>query len=148
MKNETPDQIVQEVRANHQSQLALCEVLESIADQLPRVVDRQQCLSLARQISPIVKAAHDFEEAKLFPYLLGLPCPFPNLEQSLERLRYEHWEDESFAEEISESLKEFGQGECEDGCEKLAYMLRGFFEGLRRHMAFENEHLLPMLEVA
>jgi hypothetical protein len=25
-------------------------------------------------------------------------------------------------------------------------MLRGFFVGLRRHLAFEREHLLPMVE--
>ena len=29
--------------------------------------------------------------------------------------------------------------------DKLSYMLRGFFEGLRRHIAFEKEHLVPLL---
>ena len=30
--------------------------------------------------------------------------------------------------------------------EALSYMLRGFFEGLRRHIAFEVEHLMPILD--
>ncbi len=30
--------------------------------------------------------------------------------------------------------------------EKLGYMLRGFFTGVRRHLAFEREYILPIIE--
>ncbi|MEO0546932.1 MAG: hemerythrin domain-containing protein [Pseudomonadota bacterium] len=133
----------------HQAQAALCDLLESIADDIPedpKAVDRQRCLAAARKIFPTVKKAHDFEEQRLFPLLEALNGPSESLTKSLERLRFEHWEDESFAEEVTESLIEFGRGEGSMDGEKLGYMLRGFFEGLRRHMAFETEHLLPMLK--
>lgn len=31
--------------------------------------------------------------------------------------------------------------------EAIGFMLRGFFEGLRRHIAFEREHVLPMIGI-
>lgn len=142
-------EVSRELSHCHQAQAALCDLLESIADDLPenpKNVDRQRCLSAARQIFPTVKKAHDFEEQKLFPLLESLQGPSESLTKSLERLRFEHWEDESYAEEVTDSLIEFGRGEGTTDGEKLGYMLRGFFEGLRRHMAFETEHLLPMLK--
>ena len=68
-----------------------------------------------------------------------------NLNRSLERLKYEHWEDESFAEEVSDGLIRFVSDPDHPSPDTLAYMLRGFFEGLRRHIAFESEHILPLL---
>ena len=138
--------IVVELESHHKRQAHLCDALERIADELPSSVDNQHCLSVARRIFPTVRQAHEFEERVLFPVLEALPEPTDGLHDSLERLRFEHWEDESFAEELSESLREFGAGRNSDAGEKLAYMLRGFFEGLRRHMAFEAEHLLPLLQ--
>lgn len=142
-------EVSRELSRCHQAQAALCDLLESIADDLPEdptAVDRQRCLSAARQIFPTVKKAHDFEEQRLFPLLLSLHDESDSLNKSLERLRFEHWEDESYAEEVTEGLIEFGRGESTADSERLGYMLRGFFEGLRRHMAFETEHLLPLLK--
>ncbi len=140
------NEVAKELGFHHRCQTALCNTLESIADNLPSSVDNQQCLSVARRIFSTVRKAHEFEERTLFPLLEALPQPVDGLHDSLERLRFEHWEDESFAEEVSESLREYGAGGNRADGEKLAYMLRGFFEGLRRHMAFEAEHLLPLLQ--
>ena len=94
----------------------------------------------------MVRQAHEFEEQTLFPVLNALPDCDAELGNSLDRLRFEHWEDESFAEDLSLSLHEYcSSNETRDG-EKLSYMLRGFFDGLRRHIAFEAEHLVPILE--
>jgi len=60
-------------------------------------------------------------------------------------MRFEHWEDEIDVEEIGEILREFGRGLLLQNSAKLLYMLRGFFEGLRRYMALEIEHLASML---
>ena len=68
------------------------------------------------------------------------------MKNALERLQYEHWKDESFAEEVSDGLIKFVSDSDHPSADTLAYMLRGFFEGLRRHIAFEVEHiLLPLL---
>ena len=137
-------EIADQTRSHHQTQEALCTRLEAIADGLPHHVDRQECLLLARDILPAVKKAHQFEENKLFPHLKQ-KVSVPGLSAGLERLQFEHWEDEAYAEEISEVLLTIGRSETIADAEQISWMLRGFFDGVRRHIAFEAEHLLPLL---
>lgn len=137
--------IVETLRRYHAHQMQLCKELEVIADALPDNVDNQACLYAARTIYPEIKRGHDFEEEVLFPLARRIDSGNVQLASTLERLRYEHWEDESFAEEVTEALRSFVTEPENRNTDKLAYMLRGFFEGLRRHIAFEREHLIPML---
>jgi hemerythrin-like domain-containing protein len=130
---------------HHNAQLELCKISEQIADSLPSEIDRQECLSLARSIYPIQKRAHEFEEKNIFPVLRCIKSNAEQIEQTLERLKFEHWEDESFSEKISASLLNFVREPEKHKADSLSYMLRGFFEGVRRHIAFEVEHLLPQL---
>jgi len=123
----------------------LCCQLEHIADQLPDNVDKQDCLLVARSIHPVVKHAHEFEENVLFPVLREKIHDDQLLEQTLQRLQGEHLEDESYAEEVHHGLISFVSGLSEVSIDSLSYMLRGFFEGMRRHLAFEREHVLPLL---
>ncbi|QKV17492.1 hemerythrin domain-containing protein [Oricola thermophila] len=138
-------QVCAQILAHHEEQLALCQKLEEIADELPEISDTQMCLSLARKIQPMVRAAHEHEERTVFPILMASDGIDSNLKASLERLRYEHWEDESYADEVSDALSRFVTDKASVNVETLAYMLRGFFEGLRRHIAFEREHIVPLL---
>lgn len=126
-------------------QLNLCCMLEKLADELPDDVNRQECLHVARSIYPIVKNAHAFEEDLLFPRLASQCRADSNMSSALERLRFEHWEDESFGCELGEELLAFAQDPASANIDALSYMLRGFFEGLRRHIAYEREQLLPIL---
>ena len=123
----------------------LCCQLEHIADQLPDNVDKQGCLHVARSIHPIVANAHAFEENVLFPVLREQIPDNDKLSQTLQRLHGEHLEDESYAEEVHHGLISFVGGLSEVSIDSLGYMLRGFFEGMRRHLAFEREFVLPML---
>jgi hemerythrin-like domain-containing protein len=134
-----------EMQQHFSKQLDLCRQLEEIADELPQKNDRQRILVVARSIFPTVKKAHRFEENRIFPHIEIKAEKQDSLKFSLERLQYEHWEDESFAEELSDGLIRF-VADCEEpSTNTLAYMLRGFFEGLRRHIAFEAEHIMPLL---
>nr|WP_306269457.1 hemerythrin domain-containing protein [Pararhizobium sp. IMCC3301] len=126
------------------SQLGVCAALEDIADSLPNNFSRNNCLLTAQRIRQIIRKAHIFEEDYLFPLLLDEAGNQPELEPVLARLRAEHCEDESFADEIVDALEELATVGVSN-IDKLSYMLRGFFEGLRRHIAFEKEHLLPLL---
>lgn len=128
------------------SQTTLCNELESIADSLPDRVNTQDCLHVARSIYPTVRRAHEFEETELFPMLKSHFEQDSQLSDALDRLHFEHWEDESFAEEVAEGLMTFVTKRERANPEVLAYMLRGFFEGLRRHIAFEQHHLCPLVE--
>ncbi|MEO0329643.1 MAG: hemerythrin domain-containing protein [Pseudomonadota bacterium] len=138
-------EVVQGLFKHHAKQLSLCQRLERIADSLPNNVDKQECLSVSWQIYPAVCEAHHFEENALFPLLSTEEEKMPNVSKSLERLKFEHWEDESSAEDISVSLRQLVFEPSQTDCEKTAYMLRGFFEGMRRHLAFEKEHLISLL---
>jgi hemerythrin-like domain-containing protein len=130
---------------HHDEQLALCAKLEELADELPDVSDTRLCLQLAKQIQPMISDAHNYEESTLFPALMTDGEDGGELKSTIERLRYEHWEDESFANEVSDGLVSFVMDKRSLDPVALAYMLRGFFEGLRRHIAFEREHILPLL---
>lgn len=144
-RQEKPSLLVVELYRHHRKQLEICDRLEKLADSLPGDIDRQECLSISWQIFPTIKAAHEFEEKELFPALTKKCVDPETLSKSLERLRFEHWEDESSAEDLSVALRSVVSDPKRENPDKLAYMLRGFFEGMRRHIAFETEHLLPQL---
>ena len=126
-------------------QLHLCSQLEEIADELPESIDPQKLLVVARSILPTVKRAHEFEETRVFPQIQAEAIGCRAISTSLERLKFEHWEDESFAEELCDGLIKFVTMGTDPSPDTLGYMLRGFFEGLRRHIAFEMDHILPLL---
>ncbi|EKF59740.1 hypothetical protein QWE_10967 [Agrobacterium albertimagni AOL15] len=125
----------------HAEQLALCRELEDIADSLPASINRQKCIYAAKALGPLIKGIHHYEETVLFPQLQSSPDATDALGPTLERLKFEHCEDECFAEELTDALLKLGSGD-QVNMEAVGYMLRGFFEGIRRHIAFEREHLL------
>ena len=138
--------IEQEMKQHFQVLHDLCNQLEEIADALPENVDGQKLLTIARHIFPTIKTAHYFEEMRIFPHIRVEAEGESDLIHSLERLQYEHWEDESFAEELCDAMIKFVMDDQDQAAETLSYMLRGFFEGIRRHIAFESEHILPLLQ--
>lgn len=135
---------IRSLNAAYREQLELCDRLEEIADSLPTQFDRQRCIEAATTLGPMIRNQHRREEQVLFPWIAlrnGVDKP---LETTLARLTSEHFEDECFAEELADTLQRLGAGEPVN-TEALGYMLRGFFEGMRRHIAFEQDHLLAAL---
>jgi hemerythrin-like domain-containing protein len=130
------------LRKAHREQLLLCDRLEEIADSLPDSVNRQKCIYAARALGPMIRGVHRFEEDVVFPMIAKRLADLEDIETTLTRLRFEHCEDECFAEELTEALHALGAGRAEINIEATGYMLRGFFEAMRRHIAFESEHLL------
>lgn len=142
MKPEGSERIV--IARCHDALLFLCDELEDLADSLPR--DRVRCLTVASGVHKLVASSHAIEEARLFGPLALLGRRLPDLEATLARLRSEHHTDLCFAEEINDALLAFGRGEEESmTADALGYMLRAFFECVRRHVAFEREILIPLL---
>ena len=134
------------MRRAHLEKLQLCDALENIADTLPRV-DLLACLTLANAIVPLLRDSHEYEETVIFPaYETALANSDANRD-SARRLRAEHIEDECFAAEVTEILLAIGHGKTIDNAEAVGFMLRGFFESVRRHIAFEREHVLPMIGI-
>lgn len=125
--------------------LGLCDILEDIADSLPDRLDRRKCKLAAATIEPLIANIHKFEEQTIFPmarrelWRLGAP------NRSINRLEAEHCEDQGFAGELSGALSNVLEGGAFNP-EMLGYMLRGFFESVRRHTAFERDYLLPLID--
>lgn len=134
-----PARVMQRV---HENKLALCAALESVADALPRGVCRAECLRIASLLVPLLRQAHAYEDHIIFP---AFAVAAPDADQTIHRLRVEHVEDESFADEVTEILLAVGHGEPIANAEAMGFMLRGLFETLRRHIAFEREHVLPAI---
>ncbi len=126
----------------HREKLAVCDQLEAIADSLPAEINRQRCLYAAKAIAQIVRQAHRFEETTVFPAISARFPGAPNLADTLRRLQFEHCEDEGFADELSDALHRLAAGDPRVHPETIGYMLRGFFTTVRRHIAFEREHLI------
>lgn len=122
-------------------QFALCRELEDIADSLPSSINRQKCIYAAQVLNTLVKHAHAYEENILFRWLEENRSRDDALHATITRLKFEHCEDECYAEELSDVLLKLGRGDAVN-IEATGYMLRGFFEARRRHIAFEREHLL------
>jgi len=137
-----------EISANHRRLDALCDQLERVADRLPGAIDRQECLVLARALKPALVEVQDFEESRVFPVLLTWAPLHGDVADAVERLRIEHQLDGCYAEEIQDMLRSYGEGRPELSPDAAGFMLRGFFESLRRHVAFERHILVPLLTLA
>jgi iron-sulfur cluster repair protein YtfE (RIC family) len=129
----------------HKEQLALCNRLEAIADSLPDEIDRGVCAYTAKMLGPIMRGFHADEEGVVFTWVARLSGGDPSVHAALERLKYEHCEDECFAEELMEMLQCLAEAEKYVNAETAGYMLRGFFTNLRRHVHLEQECLRGIL---
>ena len=130
-----------DMERGHRRMLQACEALEALADQLPGDVDRLGCLMLASTLIPLLDACHGFEEAVVLP-------AFARTQRNVEivsRLKAEHLQDRCAAEDLAEALAAYGHGRPISNPEAFGYMLRAFFDSMRRHIAFERDHVLPAL---
>lgn len=142
------DEIIAAMRCAHRAKLNLCDKLEAIADALPDGIDRIECLRVANLLLPLMRQIHRYEEDVVFPAYEGILDETAARTPSTERLRTEHVEDECFADEVTEVLLALGHGGPAANAEATGFMLRGLFETLRRHIAFEAEHVLPAIAAA
>ncbi len=126
-------------------QLVLCETLEDVADRIGATPGSQCCMQAARAIGPLMRRVHLFKEEQLFPLMQHMAANDHDFANSIDQLKFEHYEDESFAEEVYEALMDFGRGASRMSGDAIGYLLRGFFMCLRRHIAFEREVLRSAL---
>ncbi len=133
-----------EIGRAHQQKLALCDSLEALADALPSRLDRLTCLRIASELVPMLRDSHRYEEETVFSAFVQGSADAVAGAASVRRLTIEHIEDECAAQDITDILLALGHGGPVDNPEALGFMLRALFEALRRHIAFELEHLFPV----
>lgn len=137
--------LIERLKDAWRDQLALCDALEHLADTLPQSADRGGCLRIARAIPTLLAKGHQLEETVLFPLLERHWRTVPGLPKTIDTLRFEHLEDAAYAEELHDALIAHGRGLDRPSAETLGYMLRSFFENIRRHIRFDTEVLIPLL---
>lgn len=143
--DELPIGALAAMKGAHTAKLVLCDTLELIADSLPGHVDRRLCEVTARQLQDQIARYHAFEEHIVFPVYRAMSGD-AFAARTIDRLCFEHREDEDFAFELAEQLLATARG-ASGNWETLGFMLRGFFNSVRRHVAFEQEHVLARLEL-
>ena len=123
--------------------LDICDLLESIADGLPNDIPRTQCQMLASSVVDQLRATHAIEDRVLMPLLLA--SEKFGLRTSAQRLRHEHEFDDQAAQEVQEALHDLLMGKSLLSPDATGYLLRSFFESVRRHVHAEQD-LLCLLE--
>jgi hypothetical protein len=136
--------MLQKFSTGHAELLYICSTLEDIADSLLPQPDTVRCYGVAGNLLPVLAKAYRYEEDFLFPWLAKTYGTDAGLGKSITRLYFEHLEDEAYASEVVEMLRTIGSHKRFEA-ETAGYMLRGFFEGMRRHIAFEQDHLYRLI---
>lgn len=132
------------IEKEHQAERNLCDMLERIADSLLEPLDTVLASTGIVALRSCLKRHVALEEIYLYPVLTKRLCPGDLAENLLEHIRFEHTADESLAHDTADQLEQaLGSGRVENP-EMLGYMLRGFFECRRRHIAWEDAIILPL----
>ena len=119
----------------------LCSALEDLADTLPRQLDTYAAVRLAGRLVPTLTQCQSLEEREVFPLLRQTS---DTSAQMLDRLHAEHIEDEDHAAMLADAINGFAHDPAQNDAEALGFFLRGLFQPLRRHVAFDREVILPM----
>lgn len=120
----------QELGQAYRELLVLCDRLEAIADSIPHRIDAAICRVIVAELPERLKQVHALEEAILFPAVED--------QHTIERLRAEHQHDDQAATELVSVLKAVLHGRAPLSWDAIGYMLRAFFETVRRHVATER----------
>ena len=132
------------IEKEHQAERNLCDMLERIADSLLEPLDTVQASTGIVALRSCLKRHVALEEIYLYPVLTKRLCPGDLAENLLEHIRCEHTADESLAHDTADQLEQALVSGRVENPEMLGYMLRGFFECRRRHIAWEDSIILPL----
>jgi hypothetical protein len=125
--------------------IALCDDLELVADCLPDRAPPALCQRLSCEVVSTLMRAHLCEEELLLPLLAG--SPRPELRHLAGRLRKEHEFDSGVALEVEELLASLAIGRATLSPDAMGYMLRSFFESMRRHIRSEQDLLVLINDI-
>ena len=132
------------IEYERKDQRRLCENLERIADQLPDEVDVSLYESIFDKFRINLPIYHRNEEA-LFHCLDGHAPSLMDISSVLERVRHEHAVHNCYADELNENLEALRAGRGTQNPNAIGYMLRFCFETMRRHLAWEDLTLMPLV---
>lgn len=121
----------------YSSLLRLCDDLETVADRLPAAISPHDCKLLAARLDMLMTETHVEEERVLIPLLMS--DGRVELSQLANRLRREHEVDTVTMQEVVEALRTLAGARPMTSPDATGYLLRAFFESLRRHIHSEQD---------
>jgi hypothetical protein len=127
----------------HDRVIAACDALETIADALPDRVPPGQCERALRETGAALRQMHETESRVLVPLLTK--AQRPELRKIADDLVQAHLVDSESLIEVEDVLTAFALGHPILSTDATGYMLRAFFESLRRHVGRERD-LLALIE--
>ena len=139
----TPDPIGL-IAEEHALQRELCDLLEAIADGLPHSFDKALSVIAVSILEGSVPRHMRLEEEALFPVLRDRVASDDPLHAALACLEEEHERDGAALVELTDALKTAAQQGSVKNPDMLGYMLRGYFDSQRRHIAWEDRVVLPV----
>jgi hemerythrin-like domain-containing protein len=143
----TPDPIGI-IDGEHALQLELCDLLDVIADGLPHTFDQSLAVIAVAILQGSVPAHTRFEDEALFPLLRRRLTADDPVVSALTCLEREHEWDAEIVGELTEALKS-AVGNCAvPNPQSLRHILRDFSESHRRHIAWEEQVVLPAARTA
>ena len=128
--------------ADHQKQRGLCADLEHIADNLPNLPSADGVRRIGERLAGYADR-HLPQETDLFQRLSGDTVPAPAA-RILKEIQHNHAVDAMLADDLSVELGRLSGAPRAVPAGELAYMLRCFFDGCRRAMAYEELALLNL----
>lgn len=131
------------LRAGYDRQIVLCDQLEEIADSLPDRINHGQCRAVADTLVEVLREVQAMEDDEILTQISGTDGRRDG--DLVEKLRLQQVADLCLAEEVQQELILLAEGRSYMAPEAVGYMLRGFFDGLRRNMAHSLE-VLTLLE--
>jgi hypothetical protein len=123
------------VSGAHAQILKACDRLESICDSLPHAYSRVDCLEMSMWLGQSFPDLIEKEEGSLIRIT---PAATFDWEEAVQTWKRHHRTDVTYAVELAEALEEFARRDQAGTVDALSYMMRGFFEAVRRHVAYEE----------
>lgn len=128
--------------ADHQKQRRLCADLERIADNLPDLPSVDAVRHIEARLAGYADR-HLPQETELFRRL-SADAVTPPAARILREIQHNHAVDAMHADDLSVELRRLSGASRAVPAGELAYMLRCFFDGCRRAMAYEELALLNL----
>jgi hemerythrin-like domain-containing protein len=144
--NTTGAEAVSRLEREQARLLRSCRLLEAMADSLPGGFQPSKALGLLKFTEAALQQHIALQERVIFTALRGGSAG-GQVERILRQLEYEHGYDSALIIEMTEMVSAAHPAKSPD-IERFGYLLRHFFEGQRRHYAWETMILNPFVKAA
>lgn len=128
---------------DHKAQRALADLLEAVADSLPDAVNQASAALAASLLRDSVVRRTALEEQALFPLVEARTIDGSPIRRAIGLARREQRDCSGRAIELAEELDDLAAAGRARNPDALGFMLRAFFDALRRHLDWVDVAILP-----